>query len=143
MDKPAKSGFDENRLAAVPGAMQGVVDAGDLSGMVTLVWRDGEEVQLNAIGKRDIREMMMLDREFHQLLGDASRNRELAEVLRKLNERSLRFWFISFTTPDHHHSFQRQHEGVFDAIRRRDADAAEGAMREHIEAFRKSVARHL
>jgi len=54
MDKPAKSGFDENRLAAVPGAMQGVVDAGDLSGMVTLVWLDGEEVQLNAIGKRDI-----------------------------------------------------------------------------------------
>jgi DNA-binding GntR family transcriptional regulator len=97
----------------------------------------------SAIGERDIRELMMLDREFHQLLGSASRNHELAEVLRKLNERSLRFWFISFTTPDHHHSFQRQHEAVFDAIRRQDADAAEGAMREHIEAFRKSVARHL
>jgi DNA-binding GntR family transcriptional regulator len=97
----------------------------------------------SAIGERDVRELMMLDREFHQLLGSASRNHELAEVLRKLNERSLRFWFISFTTPDHHHSFQRQHEAVFDAIRRRDADAAEGAMREHIEAFRKSVARHL
>jgi DNA-binding GntR family transcriptional regulator len=55
----------------------------------------------------------------------------------------LRFWFISFTTPDHHHSFQRQHEAVCDAIRRHDVDAAEGAMREHIEAFRKSVARHL
>ncbi len=38
----------------VPGAMQGVIDAGDLSGMVTLVWRDGEEVQLNTLGKRDI-----------------------------------------------------------------------------------------
>jgi DNA-binding GntR family transcriptional regulator len=97
----------------------------------------------NAIDGRDIRKMMMLDREFHQLLGGASRNFELAEVLRKLNERSLRFWFISFTTPDHHHSFQRQHEAVFDAICRHDADAAEGAMREHIEAFRKNVARHL
>ena len=96
-----------------------------------------------AIDDRNIRKMMMLDREFHQLLGNASRNHELAEVLRKLNERSLRFWFISFTTPDHHHSFHRQHEAVFDAIRKRDADAAEGAMREHIEGFRKSVARHL
>ena len=47
-------GFDAAKLAAVPGLMQGVVDAGDLSGMVTLVWRDGEEVQLNTIGKRDI-----------------------------------------------------------------------------------------
>ncbi|HSC60193.1 MAG TPA: serine hydrolase domain-containing protein [Rhizomicrobium sp.] len=55
MDKPAThKGFDEAKLAAVPAAMQGVVDAGDLSGMVTLVWRDGEEVKLNTIGKRDI-----------------------------------------------------------------------------------------
>ncbi|HSM96598.1 MAG TPA: serine hydrolase domain-containing protein, partial [Rhizomicrobium sp.] len=54
MDKVASSGFDENKLAAVPGAMKSVVDAGDLSGMVTLVWRDGEEVQLNVIGKRDV-----------------------------------------------------------------------------------------
>ncbi len=64
-------------------------------------------------------------------------------MLRKLNERSLRFWFISFTTPDHHHSFQQQHEAMFEAIREHDADEAESAMRVHIEAFRKSVARQL
>jgi DNA-binding FadR family transcriptional regulator len=87
--------------------------------------------------------MMMLDREFHQLLARASRNLELAEVLRKLNERSLRFWFISFTTPDHHSTFQEQHEAIFAAVRDRDADAAECAMRIHMEAFRRSVARHL
>jgi CubicO group peptidase (beta-lactamase class C family) len=55
MDKPAtKPGFDESKLAPIPGMMKSVVDAGDLSGMVTLVWRDGEEVQLNTIGQRDI-----------------------------------------------------------------------------------------
>jgi DNA-binding GntR family transcriptional regulator len=96
-----------------------------------------------AIGRRDIHALMMLDREFHMLLASASRNLELAEILRKLNERSLRFWFISFTTPDHHHSFQRQHEAVYEAVRRHDAGAAEDAMRVHIEAFRKSVVRHL
>jgi DNA-binding GntR family transcriptional regulator len=94
----------------------------------------------HAINKRDIRALMTLDREFHLLLASASKNFELAEVLRKLNERSLRFWFISFTTPDHHHSFQQQHEAVFEAIRKHDSDAAESAMRVHIEAFRKSVA---
>jgi DNA-binding GntR family transcriptional regulator len=96
-----------------------------------------------AIGRRDIRTLMMLDREFHSRLADASKNFELAEVLRKLNERSLRFWFISFTSPDHHHSFQRQHEAVFDAISRHDCDAAEQAMRVHIDAFRKSAVRNL
>src|SRR6185312_6933355 len=96
-----------------------------------------------AISEKDIHALMMLDREFHSLSAAASQNFELAEVLRKLNERSLRFWFISFTTPDHHHNFQKQHEAVFEAIRNHDADGAETAMRVHIEAFRKSVVRHL
>jgi DNA-binding GntR family transcriptional regulator len=96
-----------------------------------------------AIGKRDIHTMMMLDREFHLSVAAASKNLVLAELLRKLNERSLRFWFISFTTPDHHNNFQDQHEAVFEAIRSHDPDGAERAMRVHIEAFRKSVARQL
>lgn len=97
----------------------------------------------HAIAGRDVHAMMMLDREFHLQLAAASKNFELAEVLRKLNERSLRFWFISFTTSDHHRSFQEQHQAVFAAVRDRDADGAENAMRAHIDAFRRSVARHL
>jgi GntR family transcriptional regulator, rspAB operon transcriptional repressor len=96
-----------------------------------------------AIDEQDIHTLMTLDREFHLSLANAGKNFELAEILRRLNERSLRFWFISFTTPDHHRSFQRQHEAVFEAVRKHDADAAEDAMRVHIEAFRKSVARQL
>src|SRR5262252_777995 len=96
-----------------------------------------------AIAGRDVHAMMMLDREFHLQLAAASNNFELAEVLRKLNERSLRFWFISFNTPDHHRNFQEQHESIFAAVRDRDANGAASAMRAHIEAFRRSVARHL
>jgi GntR family transcriptional regulator, rspAB operon transcriptional repressor len=96
-----------------------------------------------AIADRDVNSMMLLDREFHLLLASASKNSELGEIVRKLNERSLRFWFISFTTPDHHNSFQKQHEDILDAIRSHDADAAESAMRAHIESFRRSVARQL
>src|ERR1700761_4787737 len=55
MDKQTSAnGFSAEKLAAVPPMLQGVVDAGDLSGVVTLVWRKGEDVQFNAIGKRDI-----------------------------------------------------------------------------------------
>jgi CubicO group peptidase (beta-lactamase class C family) len=54
VDRTVQAGFAAERLAAVPPAMQAVVDAGDLSGMVTAVWRKGEMVQLNTIGKRDI-----------------------------------------------------------------------------------------
>jgi DNA-binding GntR family transcriptional regulator len=96
-----------------------------------------------AIGKRDVHTMMTFDREFHLALAAASKNFVLAELLRKLNEQSLRFWFISFTGSDHHNNFQDQHEAVFEAIRNHDPEGAEQAMRVHIEAFRKNVARHL
>ena len=96
-----------------------------------------------AIDRQDVHGLMELDREFHMLLAGATKNFELAEIIRRLNERSLRFWFISFTTPDHHQSFQRQHQALFEAVRNHDADGAEEAMRVHIEAFRKSVARQL
>jgi len=96
-----------------------------------------------AISDRNVHSMMTLDREFHLLMARATKNAELAEVLRKLHERSLRFWFISFTTPDHHSSFQEQHEALFEAIRSHEPDQAERAMRAHIETFRRSVARQL
>ncbi len=96
-----------------------------------------------AILDRNIQAMMMLDRDFHLALGRATKNTELAELIRKLNERSLRFWYIAFTTPDHHNSFQEQHEAILTAVRSHDASRAALAMRAHVEAFRKSVARQL
>jgi CubicO group peptidase (beta-lactamase class C family) len=50
----AQGGFIEAGLAQIPGALQAVVDAGDLSGFVTLIWRKGEIAQLNVLGLRDV-----------------------------------------------------------------------------------------
>ena len=51
---------------------------------------------------RNIEQMMLLDREFHSHVARAARNTVFAGILGKLHERSLRFWFISLTAPDHH-----------------------------------------
>jgi CubicO group peptidase (beta-lactamase class C family) len=48
------AGFSAEKLAAIPPMLQGVVDAGDLSGFVTLLFRRGEIAQLETIGYRDI-----------------------------------------------------------------------------------------
>ncbi|MDP2012231.1 MAG: serine hydrolase domain-containing protein [Phenylobacterium sp.] len=47
-------GFNTAGLAQIAPNLQGVVDAGDLSGFVTLLWRKGEVAQVNTIGLRDI-----------------------------------------------------------------------------------------
>lgn len=46
--------FSASGLKAIGPALQGVVDAGDLSGFVTLVWRGGEVVQVDTVGRRDV-----------------------------------------------------------------------------------------
>jgi CubicO group peptidase (beta-lactamase class C family) len=48
------SGFSRDELAKIGPAMQGVVDQGLLSGVVTLLWRNGETAQVTTNGKRDI-----------------------------------------------------------------------------------------
>ncbi|MGH7024490.1 MAG: serine hydrolase domain-containing protein [Caulobacteraceae bacterium] len=51
---PSSSGFDAGALAQVPVALQAVVDQGDLSGAVSLVWRKGEIAQVNVVGRADV-----------------------------------------------------------------------------------------
>jgi CubicO group peptidase (beta-lactamase class C family) len=46
--------FSPAKLALIPPTLQSVVDAGDLSGFVTLIFRKGEIAQVNTIGHRDI-----------------------------------------------------------------------------------------
>jgi DNA-binding GntR family transcriptional regulator len=92
---------------------------------------------------RNIEQMMLLDREFHMTLARAAKNSVLASILQNLNERSLRFWFISLTAHDHHREVQQEHRMIFEAIKGRDASGAAQAMTDHIDSFRRNVTRYL
>jgi CubicO group peptidase (beta-lactamase class C family) len=48
--------FDAEALGRAPDVLRSVIEAGDLSGAVTLIWRDGEVVQVTAQGRADIAE---------------------------------------------------------------------------------------
>jgi DNA-binding GntR family transcriptional regulator len=92
-----------------------------------------------AIEARDIEKLMLLDREFHDTLARAARNKVLADTLRNLHERSLRFWFISLRDPGHHRRVVMQHRSIVKALRSRKPEAAEQAMREHVSAFQRNI----
>ena len=113
-------------------------DENDIAGLTDILAR---AQQWTAV--RNVQQMMLLDREFHQVLVRAARNDVFADILNKLHERSLRFWFISLTDIGHHGVVQQEHQAILQAIRDRDLDAAEQAMRQHIESFRNNVARYL
>jgi CubicO group peptidase (beta-lactamase class C family) len=63
MDAQVTPGFDPAVLAQVPPVLQASVDNGALSGMVTLVWRRGEVVQVNTLGQRDLEARLPMERD--------------------------------------------------------------------------------
>ncbi len=93
--------------------------------------------------KRDVEQMMLLDREFHLHLARLQGNQVLEDLLLNLIERSLRFWFISLNAPQHFESDQEEHDAILAAVQTRDPDAAERAMRLHIEPFRTTPPEYL
>jgi GntR family transcriptional regulator, rspAB operon transcriptional repressor len=96
-----------------------------------------------AAARSDTRRQMVLDSDFHSVLSRAARNVVLADFMRTLHDRSLRFWFISLRDPAHHVAVKEQHRSILEAIKARDADAAGNAVRSHIESFRTNIMRHL
>jgi CubicO group peptidase (beta-lactamase class C family) len=63
MDKTETQGFDKSQLDAIGGLLQGVVSQSDLSGVVAMVWRKGEIVRLDTVGKRDIANDLPMQRD--------------------------------------------------------------------------------
>jgi CubicO group peptidase (beta-lactamase class C family) len=57
------AGFSAEGLAKIVPTLQPIVDAGDLSGFVTLLFRHGEVAQVNTIGHRDIAKKLPMERD--------------------------------------------------------------------------------
>lgn len=96
-----------------------------------------------SLSSTDVERQMMLDRDFHIALSKAANNRVVANLLTNLHDQSLRFWFISLLEREHHLAVHKQHCAIVKAIEARNPDAAERAIRTHIESFRKNVTRLL
>ncbi|MBN8942739.1 MAG: GntR family transcriptional regulator [Rhizobiales bacterium] len=96
-----------------------------------------------AARSRDIARLMLLDRRFHQVIATSAGNPVLAEVLAHLHDRSLRVWFMSLRDAEQHRRVIEEHRAIVAALRARDADAAERAMRAHIAGYRGHIVRQL
>lgn len=106
-----------------------------LNANVSAMWK--------AMESADVDRMMDLDHEFHAIISRAARNHVIAEILANLHDRSTRLWFISLRAVEQHVRVCEQHAAIVEGIRKRDPDAAEAAIRAHIESFRENLTRQI
>lgn len=97
------------------------------------------EPTAHLVAARDIEGLMNIDKDFHILLARSARNKVLEQMLMRLHERSLRFWFISLSDRDHVTNVIDDHQEIVEMLRRRDGESAENLMRRHIEAARDRI----
>lgn len=90
---------------------------------------------------RDREKLMDIDCAFHRKISSAARNPILADILRMLHERSLRFWFIAFADDLQFHRIDEEHHAIVAALASRDRRKAAAAMRAHIESSRNHIIR--
>ena len=94
------------------------------------------EALVNATERDDIDTFVLMDRLFYEVLAHAAQNVYLAEVIPRIFNLHLRLWFFISKKIGGWHSIARSHEemtrGVADAIRRRNPNEAEIAMKTYI-----------
>jgi DNA-binding GntR family transcriptional regulator len=84
----------------------------------------------DAIGDPD--KLAMVNKEFHQIIYEAARNRYLYRTVDDLHDIQMLLNSTTFVVPGRAAKVVGEHKRMVDAIARRDADAAEQFAREHI-----------
>jgi GntR family transcriptional regulator, transcriptional repressor for pyruvate dehydrogenase complex len=87
---------------------------------------------IDTMSKRDMHTFADADRQFHICLSEASQNRVLAGILSSIRELQ-RAWFASINKKSDLDVLFELHRQIFLAIEAQDPDAAEEAMRVHME----------
>lgn len=81
----------------------------------------------------------VIDRAFHRVVAEAAGNKILADAQRPLQERSDLIWHLRIMPEDGLEVTQREHEAVLEAILKRDAGAARGAMQAHLQSLQARI----
>ncbi|HEY7607634.1 MAG TPA: GntR family transcriptional regulator [Alphaproteobacteria bacterium] len=87
----------------------------------------------------DSEHFMETDLEFHAAMASAARNQPLSDFLAGLHDHCMRLYFISVSNKQHDTRILTEHEEIFGALVRRDAEASRAALRKHVESLRANV----
>ncbi|HEX4746261.1 MAG TPA: GntR family transcriptional regulator [Gaiellaceae bacterium] len=100
--------------------------------------------ELDEVGDElDERALIDLDQRIHRQLYHATQNPFLEETLNEYYVLTLRIWFLALDRVARLESAVQEHRELLEAVRGRDGDRAEEAMRRHVTGFEAAIRRVL
>ena len=88
-------------------------------------------------------ELIDLDERIHRAVYRAAHNDLLEATLEQYYVLALRIWFLALDRVERLDEAVREHRELLEAIRDRDGERAENAMRRHIQGFEQAIRRVL
>ena len=83
--------------------------------------------------------MMLLDREFHQVLADIAGNRRLSDILSIIHAQAQRFWATTLSSVTHMDEVIAEHNAIIRALEQGNSEQATEAARAHIRSFKTAL----
>jgi len=108
---------------------------------ITPIELDNLKQLLNKMKKeKDLKGLIQLDAEFHNLLNCSTKNRTLVKILERLRNRINRLWFFVKDKGDKTFlQTLRDFEELIRALTKRDSDKCEQILKNHILSFMEQI----
>ena len=87
-------------------------------------------------------EYSVLNRTFHQIIYDASENRQAVELVNVIKTQLLRYHLRTVLVPGRNHESLEEHRQILEALLARDPARAEESIRRHVGNIRKTIQTH-
>lgn len=104
---------------------------------------DQVEAMRQALESGDFQAQYALDNRFHATLACLAKNGRLLAILQTLSDQIQRLTYLSVGDTERAQQSFLQHQAVYEAMRRREPDASEAAMGEHIRSIRSHLFKRL
>lgn len=93
----------------------------------------------NHLSKHQFDEYSILNKQFHQILYDASANKQAVDLIRMIKTQLNRLHLRTILMPGRNDESYKEHLAICEAVRMRDPDAAESAIMLHVKKIRDVI----
>lgn len=90
----------------------------------------------------DYDQYSLLNGQFHHTIYNAAQNAVISQILLELKTRLVRVQYRTALVPGRTSQSLREHTAIFEALRNRDADAADQAMQQHVRHVWETIRDH-
>jgi DNA-binding GntR family transcriptional regulator len=127
----------ETRMMIEPAGMALAAQRAETSHLKTLQTIIDKSRQ--ALRENDRAGYMTLDLSFHSEIIRATGNSVLADIMRMLHQRASRLWHLQVWKDADLQVTQKEHEAIFEALKRGDSNAALDAGRAHLNSLKSRI----